>query len=335
MSETKSLVPLEEVRDIAQAVAKSGLFNEFKNTDAAFALMMLCQAEGLHPMQAVRRYHIIQGRPAMKADAMLAEFQLRGGRVKWVRCDHDAVEAEFTSPGTDGTTKVTWSMEDAKRAGLAGKDNWRGYTRQMLRARVISEGVRMTMPEVVCGIYSPEEVQDFDTKPTYIPPAAQPAPVVPASKRLKIEMEAPPAGPKDQTSDANSASPSAPSAAVHPIVAAAEKTFGVQAEREPGSDDDDETPTDDGLVATYTWDDNADRWVAGPREPKRTNEQNAALHTLRLELFIPDDEWRGNMLESFNKDSSADLSVREASFVIDALKKRQAQKAKSGGRGRG
>jgi hypothetical protein len=53
-------------------------------------------------------------------------------------------------------------MARAKAAGLGGKDNWRSYPRQMLRARVISEGVRATFPAVLNGMYTPEEVGEFD-----------------------------------------------------------------------------------------------------------------------------------------------------------------------------
>lgn len=184
MSETKelALMPVAEVKVLADTVAKSRLFKGFEAPEAAFTLMMICQAEGVHPMKAMRRYDVIQGRPAMKADAMLADFMARGGRVKWIKNDHTECSAEFTSPATDGVTTVTWTVEDAKRAGLLNKDNWRGYTRQMLRARVVSEGVRMTDPGVVAGVYTPEEVADFDDKPSLPPVRPEVAQAIAASK---------------------------------------------------------------------------------------------------------------------------------------------------------
>ncbi len=77
-----NLVPFNEIESMAIAVSKSGLFG-MKTPDQAIALMLLCQAEGLHPAIAARDYHIIQGRPALKADAMLARFQQAGGKVEW------------------------------------------------------------------------------------------------------------------------------------------------------------------------------------------------------------------------------------------------------------
>jgi hypothetical protein len=154
---------------MADTAAKSGLFPALKSKDQVMTLMLLCQAEGLHPMQALRRYDLIQGRPALKTDAILAEFQARGGTVEWGAHTHDSCTATFAAPGLKAPVTVTWTLDDAKRAGLLGKDTWRGYTRQMLRARTVSEGVRMAMPAVVVGIYTPEETADFDAKPPYEP----------------------------------------------------------------------------------------------------------------------------------------------------------------------
>lgn len=150
------------VRDIevmAKKVSQSRLFG--LDESQAFTLMLLAQAKGLHPIQAVERYHVFQGKPAMKADAMLAEFQAHGGVVEWLQHDAAKCEARFTAPNVKTPTTVAWTMAEAKTAGLSGKDIWQKYPRQMLRARVISEGIRMTMPGILSGIYTPEEVADF------------------------------------------------------------------------------------------------------------------------------------------------------------------------------
>ena len=154
-----ALVPFSEQRQMAEAVVKSGLFG-IKSVDQALALMALCEAEGMHPMRAVQEYHVISGRPALKADAMLARFQARGGSVKWIAYADDKVSGEFTHP-QGGTLLVEWTMARAKTAGLTGKDNWRNYPRAMLRSRCISEGVRAVAPGVATGMYTVEEVQDM------------------------------------------------------------------------------------------------------------------------------------------------------------------------------
>lgn len=153
------MVPIQDIERMATAVAGSGLFG-IKTKEQAVALMLIAQAEGLHPAIAARDYHIIEGKPSLKADAMLARFISGGGKVQWHDHTNERVSATFSHPA-GGTIKVDWDMVRAKAAGLAGKQNWSKYPRQMLRARVISEGVRAVYPVANSGLYTPEEVQDF------------------------------------------------------------------------------------------------------------------------------------------------------------------------------
>lgn len=155
-----NLVPFETMQNMAVSIARSGLFG-IKNVDQAVALMLIAQAEGLHPAVAARDYHVINGRPALKADAMLARFQQAGGKVEW-RAYTDERCAAVVSHPQGGSVEIEWTFKMAERAGLTKNPTWRQYPRQMLRARVISEGVRTVYPAVSVGVYTPEEVQDFD-----------------------------------------------------------------------------------------------------------------------------------------------------------------------------
>jgi len=157
---TTSLVPIADIERMAVAVAKSGLFG-MKTPEQAVALMLIAQAEGMHPAIAARDYHVIQGRPALKADAMLARFQAAGGKVNWDIYTDAEVKATF-SHAQGGSITLSWTFEQARKIGLTGKDNWKNYPRAMLRARVISEGIRTVYPGCVVGVYTPEEVQDFE-----------------------------------------------------------------------------------------------------------------------------------------------------------------------------
>ena len=77
-----NIVPLADIQKMAEVAAKSKMFG-FKTAEEGMAIMLLCQAENLHPAIAMRDYHVIQNRPALKADAMLARFQQAGGKVEW------------------------------------------------------------------------------------------------------------------------------------------------------------------------------------------------------------------------------------------------------------
>jgi len=160
-----NIVPFNDMQQMAEVAASSKMFG-FKNTQEALAIMLLCQGENMHPAVAMRDYHVIQGRPALKADAMLARFQQAGGSVTWKEYGDEKVTGLFTHP-QGGSLELSWTLRQAKEIGIANKDNWKNYPRAMLRARVISEGIRSVFPGCVVGVYTPEEVQDFQ------PPAEQ------------------------------------------------------------------------------------------------------------------------------------------------------------------
>ena len=144
-----NLVPIGDIQTMAEVAAKSKMFG-FKSTEEAMAIMLLCQAENLHPAIAMRDFHVIQGRPALKADAMLARFQQAGGSVKWETYTDEQVTGIFSHP-QGGTLEVSWLLSKAKLIGIASKDNWKNYPRAMLRARCISEGIRAVYPGCVVG----------------------------------------------------------------------------------------------------------------------------------------------------------------------------------------
>lgn len=156
-----ALVPLHDMQAMAKSVAESNLFG-IKTPAQAMALMLIAQAEGTHPALAARDFHVIQGRPSLKADAMLARFQTAGGIVEWQDYTDAKVSAKFSHPqSSPKPVLIEWTLAQAQKIGLAGKDNWKNYPRAMLRARVISEGVRTCYPGIAVGIYTVEEAQDM------------------------------------------------------------------------------------------------------------------------------------------------------------------------------
>ena len=164
-------ISFQQVERMAVAVAKSGLFG-MKTPEQALALMIVAQAEGRHPATAAQDYHIIQGRPSLKADTMLARFQQAGGKVDWHTYSDAKCEGTFSHP-QGGSVRIDWTMERAKQAGLTSKDNWKNYPRAMLRARVISEGIRTVYPGVAIGVYTPEEIEDGAADVVDVTPATQ------------------------------------------------------------------------------------------------------------------------------------------------------------------
>ena len=155
-----NLVAVSDMNVMADAMVKSNFYG-FKNKDQMLAVMLVAQAEGKHPATVVQEYDIIMGRPALKSQAMLARFQLAGGKVDWHEISPTKCSGTFSHP-QGGSLKVDWTIEMAKSAGLY-KDNsgWTKYPEDMLRSRVVSRAVRSVYPACILGHYAVEEVQDF------------------------------------------------------------------------------------------------------------------------------------------------------------------------------
>ena len=164
-----TMVPMADLERMARAVATSGLFG-VKSPEQALALMLVAQAEGRHPALAAKDYDIIQGRPSKKAEAMLRDFLAAGGTVQWHQLDNTIADATFSHP-QGGTARIDWTMDRAKEAGMGAKDMWKKFPRQMLRSRVVSEGVRTIYPMATSGMYVPEEVIEFRQEKNITPTA--------------------------------------------------------------------------------------------------------------------------------------------------------------------
>lgn len=177
-----ALIPFQELQSMAGAIAKSGLFG-MKTVEQATALMLVAQAEGQHPATITQDYDIIQNKATRKTHSVLARFQAMGGTVEWHELTDTIADATFKHKA-GGALRMTWTFEQAKKAGLVGKDNWKNYPRAMLRARCIAEGIRAVYPAALGGMLVSEEAQDLpavDTPPKVIDTAtgeitqAQPA----------------------------------------------------------------------------------------------------------------------------------------------------------------
>jgi len=156
-----NIVPINEVRIMAKSAAASKLFSA-KAEEQVFTLMLVAQAEGIAPIKALMSYDIIQGQPALKASEALARYMDAGGKIKWIKSDRESAKAEFIHPSS-GTFEFEYDVQDAKDAGLLGKDNWKKNLKAMLRARCTSAGIRMSYPRCLNNMYTSDEVKDFES----------------------------------------------------------------------------------------------------------------------------------------------------------------------------
>ena len=163
--------PMQAIKTLGAAIFKSGIFGVDK-PEIGEVLAMQCLAERKSPLELARTYHFIEGKLAIKSDALLAKFQMAGGTVNWTTRTDTLVVATFTNKGS--SAEITASFDDYAKKGIVYgkdgktlKDNWKKWPKQMLTARAISEGVRLVAPE--CSFITVEELGGIQSKVVDVP----------------------------------------------------------------------------------------------------------------------------------------------------------------------
>lgn len=187
---------MAEVFRLAEALSQARSFvpRALVGDANAIAAVILTGLElGIGPMEAMRSIYMVEGKPTMSAEMMLARALRAGIRCRWVHTDAQRAELEVTRDGH--AQRMAFSMEDAARAGLAGKGNWKSYPAAMLRARCTSAAMRAFCPDVLgSGVYTPEELAPDAAVREDGTPVEAPAPV-----RAEVEVARP--APKARTLD--------------------------------------------------------------------------------------------------------------------------------------
>ena len=167
---------------------------DFQNKPESCILAIQHGAEiGLGPMQSIQSVAVINGRPSIWGDAALA--LVMGSPVceyvkESVAGDKDQAVAtcEAKRRGYPTATVVQFTVADAVRAGLWGKSGpWTQYPRRMLQLRARGFALRDAFPDVLKGLVTAEEAQDYPADTS-----APAAPQRPEAPRLEAK-----AGPAD------------------------------------------------------------------------------------------------------------------------------------------
>ncbi len=183
--------PMAAVEKMGKWFAQSGLLG-IKSQDQGAVVALTCMLEHITPLEFARTYDIIEGKPTMKAAAMRAEFQRRGGAFTWHKMTPEECSATARHPRLcpEGMT-LSITLKELVESGVAldkdrkVKTNYRRSPRQMLVARVSAELVRLIDPEINAGHYAPEELDDdrppaVDVLPASPRPASAPQPTTEA-----------------------------------------------------------------------------------------------------------------------------------------------------------
>jgi hypothetical protein len=186
-----ALIPqsIEEAWRLAQYLAESDLAPRDMKKPAQIIVAIMAGAEvGLPPIQAIQSIAVINGRPTIWGDGLLAVVLARKVKVEeWMEGEGDERVAycEVTRPDTGQVVVRSFSVADAKEAklwmkkGQQGQDTpWVTYPRRMLQMRARSWAIRDNCADILRGIQVREEVVDYDTGATVTNPDERaPSPV--------------------------------------------------------------------------------------------------------------------------------------------------------------
>lgn len=166
---------LDDVERLARTAVASGLV-AVRRAEEAVVLLLTGRELGLSPMQSLRGIYVVSGRPVLSADLMVAVIRRSGLCRSWRVLVSTAAECtiETQREGESEPARKTWTADDARRAGLGGKGTWAAYPAQMLRHRCAADLAREVYPDVLLGLYTPDEVERPEGAPAALPdPAAQ------------------------------------------------------------------------------------------------------------------------------------------------------------------
>lgn len=155
-----TLVTTTDPIQLAEHFARSGFFKDASDLSKAVVKITAGEELGFGPMASMQGIFVIEGKPSLSAN-MLAALVKRHPAYDYlpVQITDQGAEIDFFQNGEKIGTSV-FSMQDAERAGIAGKQNFKRYPKAMMFARALSQGVRWYCPDVTAGspAYVPEEL---------------------------------------------------------------------------------------------------------------------------------------------------------------------------------
>lgn len=198
---------MRPVADLAEQISETEFVpGALRGNAPAIAAAILHGRElGLPPMTALSQTHVIDGRPSISAEGQRALVLAAGHEIEFGELTDATASVRGRRHGGERWTVVTWTLDRARRAGIANRPPWQRYPRAMLAARASADLCRLIFPDVVHGMAATEELDDAGpaesaetatkraTRPVQRrtdPPASNPTP--PALPAVDGPPEAPP-----------------------------------------------------------------------------------------------------------------------------------------------
>jgi len=193
---------LNQAARLATSLARSAMLPTALRGKPADVLVVLITGHelGLSPMQSIRGMHVIEGKAVMAAEMMAGLVRSRASTCKYLMLveSTDAVATyETHRQGDPRAVQLSYTIEQAAKAGLAGKDNWKKHPAAMLRARCLTAICRAVYSDLVNGVYDPEEIETIALQATGEGRQLMPAPGTSRLDVLASTLKAPAERPSD------------------------------------------------------------------------------------------------------------------------------------------
>lgn len=153
----------QKAHEVALALAETPFVPKsmYRNPGAVTGAILAGQELGLGPMSALAGIDIIDGTPALRAATLRGLVQAHGHGI-WVE---ESTETRAIVCGrrrnSQRVERSVWTMDRARKAGLAGKRNWTNHPQSMLVARATAEVARLVAADILLGMpYAVEELTD-------------------------------------------------------------------------------------------------------------------------------------------------------------------------------
>lgn len=155
---------MNDARVLAKDMFASRLFSAYGTPQGVLATIMLGRELGLPAMASLRQIHVIEGKQALSAQLMVA-LVLKSGMAEYfepVEFDEQHAVFETKRKGARNPVKLAHTIEMARTAGLLkDKSNWMKVPTDMLMARAQSRLCRLVYPDIVGGLYTPDELVEL------------------------------------------------------------------------------------------------------------------------------------------------------------------------------
>ena len=156
---------MEEARVLSKWLHESRMFSAYGSPQAVLSTVLLGRELGLPTMAALRSIHNIQGKHSLSAELMVA-LVLKSGMAEYFRLVETTDKVctyETKRKGSEKSLSLSYTIGQAEQAGLISEKKqgpWNKMPTQMLRARCKSELARLEYPDLLAGLYTPEELRD-------------------------------------------------------------------------------------------------------------------------------------------------------------------------------